>query len=154
MKAFVGRRPRRLAALVVAGLVLAGGVAYATIPDSGKVYTACMVKHIGTIRLIDPSLPSNNFMSHCTALETQISWNQQGQAGQPGPTGPRGDTGATGAQGPKGDVGATGPAGAAGADGAQGPTGAAGPQGPTGAAGPQGPPGRPGRGPGPSSAGR
>jgi hypothetical protein len=123
MKAFVGRRPRRLAAFVFAGLLLAGGVAYATIPDSGNVYTACMLKHVGTIRLIDPSLPSQNLMSRCTSLETQLSWNQQGQAGQPGPTGAKGDTGATGAPGP---AGATGP---------QGPTGDTGPQGPPGPAG-------------------
>jgi hypothetical protein len=126
---------------------VAGGIAYATIPDSGNVYTGCMLKNIGTVRLIDPSLPPGNLMSHCTAFETKITWNQQGQAGAPGPAGPKGDTGATG---PKGD---TGPAGADGAPGPKGDTGDAGPPGPkgdtgdtgpkgdTGATGPQGPQG-------------
>jgi len=106
-----------------------GGVAYATIPDSGKVYTACMVKASGTIRLIDPSLPSSNPMSHCSSLETQITWNQQGQQGTPG------TPGAAGPQGPPG------PKGDAGAPGAKGDTGEAGPAGPAGPKGDAGPPG-------------
>jgi hypothetical protein len=103
-------RGRALRVCLIAGAVLAiaGGVAYATIRDGGNVYTACMLKNVGTIRLIDPSLPSTNLMSHCTSLETQISWNQIGQRGLDGPQGP---------QGPKGDPGATGPAGLDGTDG-------------------------------------
>ncbi|HTS73664.1 MAG TPA: hypothetical protein VMG74_08130, partial [Gaiellaceae bacterium] len=99
----------------------AAGIAYATIPDSGNVYTACMLKSIGTVRLIDTSLPASNLMGHCTPFETKITWNQQGQAGAPGPPGPKGDPGAAGAPGPagpKGETGATGP---------QGPRGPAGP---------------------------
>ncbi len=165
MRGFFCRRWRWLTVLCLAGFALVGGVAYATIPDGGHVYTGCMLKNIGTMRLIDPSLPAGNLMSHCTALETQISWNQSGQAG---PAGPAGDTGATGPQGdagpagpagpqgPKGDTGdagatgATGPAGPEGPNGATGATGAAGPQGTkgdtgatgaTGATGPQGPKG-------------
>lgn len=76
--------------VAVVGLGLAGGIAYATIPGAGNVYTACMLKNIGTIRLIDPSLPAKSFMSHCTALETPISWNQVGQQGTPGATGATG----------------------------------------------------------------
>ena len=104
-----------------------------------------MLKNIGTVRLIDPSLPPGNLMSHCTAFETKITWNQQRQAGAPGPAGPKGDTGATG---PKGDAGAdgapgpkgdTGPAGADGAPGPKGDTGDTGPQGPQGLRGPAGP---------------
>jgi Collagen triple helix repeat (20 copies) len=137
MTALFGRQGRRLSVLVAAGLAIAGGVAYATIPSSGNVYTACELNHIGTIRLIDPTLPSSSWMSHCTALETPVSWNQ---SGQPGPVG---------AQGPKGDTGATGPAGAqgpAGNDGAPGATGPAGQQGPQGDTGPTGPAGAPGSG--------
>ena len=70
--------------LTISGLLLsltAGGIAYATIPVAGNVYTGCMLKNVGTVRLIDSTLPSSNLMSHCTALETQISWNQQGQKG-------------------------------------------------------------------------
>ena len=66
---------------------LAGGVAYATIPDGAGVYTACKLNALGTIRLIDPSLPASSLLSHCTALETAISWNQRGQKGDPGQNG-------------------------------------------------------------------
>jgi hypothetical protein len=110
----IASRKTRVLALVLTGLALAAGVAYATIPDSGGVYTACMLKNVGTVRLIDPTLPASNLMSHCSSLETQITWNQQGQAG---PHGPAGAAGAAGPQGPKGDTGDTGPAGPSGTDG-------------------------------------
>ncbi len=115
------RRWLRLFTIAAVLFAVAGGIAYATIPDSGNVYTGCMLKNIGTVRLIDPSLPASNLMSHCTAFETKITWNQQGQAGAPGPKGDTGPAGADGAQGPKGDTGATGP---------QGPQGERGPAGP------------------------
>ena len=92
---------------VLAAALVAGGVAYAAIPGSGGVYTACMLKHVGTLRLIDPSLPASNPMSHCaTAFETQVTWNETGQPGAQGAPGPQG------LQGPKGDTGPQGPAGA------------------------------------------
>ncbi len=47
-------------------------------------------------------------MSHCTALEQQISWNQTGQTGPAGPQGLKGDTGATGAPGKDGTNGTNG----------------------------------------------
>jgi hypothetical protein len=99
MKIPLGRRSAIIVAVAAAVLALAGGIAYATIPDSGKVFTACMLKNVGTIRLIDPSLPASSPMQHCTPLETQVSWNQQGQPGV---------AGAPGAQGPKGDQGERG----------------------------------------------
>jgi Gp5 C-terminal repeat (3 copies) len=71
-------------------LLTSAGIAFATIPDGSGVYTACRLNGVGTIRLIDPSGPSNSLLSHCTALETQISWSQQG---------PKGDTGANGTNG-------------------------------------------------------
>jgi collagen triple helix repeat protein len=153
---FIGRRTSRLIVMSVIVLGAAAGIAYATIPAANKVYTACMLKNIGTIRLIDPTLPAPDLRSHCTALETQVTWNQEGQAGPPGPQGqegptgaggptgapgPKGDTGVSGAAGPKGDTGdtgpqgATGPPGSIGATGAQGDTGAQGPAGPAGSGG-------------------
>ena len=126
MNTLLGRRARRLAVLVAAGLAVAAGVAYATIPSSGGVYTACMLKATGTIRLIDSSLPASNPRSHCITSsipalsEVQVSWSEtgpQGAQGLPGadgaqgPPGPKGDSGAQGPPGPKGDTGATGPAG-------------------------------------------
>src|SRR3954452_22519821 len=90
MRQIFGRRGARITILAVVLFALAGGIAYATIPDSGGVYTACMLKNVGTIRLIDPSLPSSNLLSHCTSLETQITWNQRGQRGDSGAPGPNG----------------------------------------------------------------
>ena len=98
------RRARRLTAVAVIALA-AAGVAYATIPDGGRVYTACMLNATGTIRLIDPSLPATNPMSRCAARETQIDWNQKGQTGEPGPQGLQGASGATGAAGKDGNDG-------------------------------------------------
>jgi hypothetical protein len=139
-----------LAGLVLGG-ALAGSVAWAAIPDGNGVYTACKLNVTGTIRLIDPSLPSSSFQSKCSSLETQITWNQKGQTGPVGPMGPtgpvgaKGDTGATGHDGPQGPKGDTGPAGPAGLQGPKGDTGATGPAGPAGAQGPQGPAGAPAR---------
>jgi hypothetical protein len=90
-------RSWKLAAAAIAVAALAGaGIAYATIPGAGAVYTACMLKNVGTVRLIDPSLPSSNLMSRCTALETQLTWNQQGQPGTPGAPGQDGQSVALG----------------------------------------------------------
>lgn len=83
-------RRRLVLAGAAGGLLIAataGAVASATIPGEGDVYNACMLKNVGTIRLIDRSLPSSNLMSHCTSLETQVSWNQKGQPGPQGPPG-------------------------------------------------------------------
>jgi hypothetical protein len=102
MRGFLTRRPARLLACVVAVFAVAGGVAYATIPDGNHVYTACMLRNVGTIRLIDPSLPASNLLSHCTSLETQLTWNEQGQQGPAGQPGAKGDTGPAGPQGPPG----------------------------------------------------
>jgi hypothetical protein len=98
-------RGKRVLAAAAGGLLVAttaGAVAYATIPGDGNVYKACMLKNVGTIRLIDPSLPSGNLMSRCTSLETQVSWNQNGLPGPAGPTGAKGDKGDAGLQGPPG----------------------------------------------------
>jgi hypothetical protein len=82
------------------------------------------------VRLIDKSLPPGNLMSHCKpALETEVSWNREGQPGAPGATGQAGPPGE------KGDKGDTGAAGADGATGAQGPPGPKGDKGDTGAPG-------------------
>ena len=125
------RQRRALMAAGVSGLVLAiaGGIAYAAIPSTDKVFTACMLKNVGTIRLIDPSLPAGNLLSRCTTSETKVSWNQ---LGQPGPAGIAGSAGPAGATGPAGPQGAKGDPGAPGATGSAGPRGPAGPAGPAG----------------------
>ncbi len=78
------RRTMLVATLTAVGLLAAAGIAYAVIPSSSGEYTACMLKNVGTIRLIDPSLGSSALMGHCTSLETQISWNKQGTPGTNG----------------------------------------------------------------------
>ena len=79
--------------IVAIAALAAASIAYATIPDSNGVYSACKLDATGTIRLIDPSLGNTSFLGHCAPWESQITWNQ---AGQPGPQGPQGP------QGPKG----------------------------------------------------
>lgn len=93
----LGTRGAVVAVSAFAMLALAAGIAYATIPDSGNVYTACILNKVGTIRLVDPSLGNSSLMGHCTQLETQITWNQHGQKGDPGPAGLQGPPGPPGA---------------------------------------------------------
>jgi hypothetical protein len=97
-----GLRHRRLALAAIAIFAVAGGVAYAAIPDAGTgVYHACMLKNIGTIRIIDPE------RQRCSAsLEVEITFNKQGPTGNPGPTGPPGQPGAPGRDGADGQDGA------------------------------------------------
>lgn len=74
----VGRRHLVVPAVIAAAVL--GGVAYAAIPDAGGAFTACRLDSNGSLRLIDPSLSSGP-LSRCTANETQVQWNEQGQAG-------------------------------------------------------------------------
>lgn len=93
---------------------IAGGIAYATIPNDSKVFTACMLNKVGTIRLIDKTLPTNNPMSHCSPVETEVSWNQKGQpglAGAAGKDGADGKAGTDGRDGRDGQAGSPGPKG-------------------------------------------
>lgn len=106
-------RITRLRAVFVVAVValVSATVAYATIPDGAGVYTACKLNVSGTIRLIDPSLGSSSLLGHCVTGEAQVTWNQQGQKGDPGP---KGDAGPQGPAGPQGDPGPQGPEGPAG----------------------------------------
>lgn len=128
-------------------LVVAGTVAFASIPDSSGVINGCYKTQNGQLRVIDSSTQS------CAKGEIALSWNQVGPQGLTGATGAAGPQGATGAPGPQGVTGATGATGAIGpngATGAAGPkgdtgaTGAVGSTGPAGAAGTDGAPGAPG----------
>lgn len=102
------KRLLTVAAGAVVAVAIACGIAYATIPGAGNVYSACMVKGVGTIRLIDKSLPSTNLMSHCTDKESEISWNQAGQPGPAGLQGAKGEPGAPGKDGANGTSGTNG----------------------------------------------
>ncbi len=134
-------KSRDLAVAAIGGLVcaLAGGVAWATIPESGSTtINGCYQKIRGTLRVIDSASDS------CATSEVPISWNQKGPKGErgdpgpqgvPGPAGPKGDRGpqgVPGSQGPKGDTGDTGPQGPPGPSGASGQDGSNGPPGPPG----------------------
>jgi hypothetical protein len=68
-----------LGALLALG-VLATGSAHASIPDSHGVYTACVLKVVGTIRLIDTDDP----MQRCSGLEVRRTWSQTGKQGPAG----------------------------------------------------------------------
>lgn len=93
----IGRKSMLVGAAIVA--LAAAGITYAAIPDNGNVYTACMLKNVGTVRLIDKTLPSTNVMSHCSTLETEVSWNQRGVDGKDGVNGTNGTNGADGRDG-------------------------------------------------------
>src|SRR4029077_4514409 len=82
----------------------AGGIAYASIPDSGGTIHGCYASKDGTLRVVDPSAGQSCDPKHETALD----WNAQGVQGPAGPAGP---TGAAGSQGPAGPTGPQGPAG-------------------------------------------
>lgn len=99
MKTSVSKRTVRVGLIAAALFAVAAGIAYATIPDSNGVYTACKLNLTGTIRLIDPALGDTSLLGHCTTLETKITWNQQGQSGAQGPAGPAGKDGTNGKDG-------------------------------------------------------
>jgi hypothetical protein len=90
-----------LAAVIV--LAASAGLAYAAIPDGGGRIDACMLKNVGTIRLIDTA--KSGLAGRCSTLETAVSW------GATGPAGADGAAGAAGPAGPAGPKGDPGPAG-------------------------------------------
>ena len=104
---------RTLVGLLVGLAALAiGGIAYATIPDSGGVIHGCYTKAsstsqpVGSLRVIDTGIGQS-----CALNEVALHWNQQGVKGATGPQGPQGPTGAQGPAGTQGPKGATGPSG-------------------------------------------
>ena len=69
----------------VAAVALAGGVAYANIPDQDGIITACYKKappNQGPLRVIDTEKGQK-----CTSAETELQWNQVGQPGEQGEPG-------------------------------------------------------------------
>jgi hypothetical protein len=137
--ALLGARPRTVAVSAVAAVAVTGGIAVASIPDADGTIHACMLKDVGTIRVIDKA--KSGLKGKCSSLETELTWNQKGQAG---PKGDKGDPGAPGAPGLKGDKGDPGAPGAPGAQGEKGDPGAPGAQGEPGAPGAKGDKGDPG----------
>jgi hypothetical protein len=97
MKSIGGRKLFVLAGSV-AGLFIAGGIVYATIPDGGGVIHGCYGPS-GKLRVIDTDAGES-----CNGSETAVTWNQTG------PQGPQGLPGSPGATGPAGPQGPAGPA--------------------------------------------
>jgi hypothetical protein len=97
-------KPRRtIVTMAVGALMLAGALAYATIPDAGGIVHACYNPANGQLRVIDTGAGQA-----CKPAETALNWSQIGPAGPQGlvgPQGPAGPQGATGATGPAGPVG-------------------------------------------------
>lgn len=103
-------RTRRLAlgGFVLIGLLLVGGVAYATIPDGSGVIHGCYARSGGSLRVIDAGV------TNCSSKETALDWNMAGVQGPAGPQGAPGPQGAAGPQGQPGPAGPTGPQGPSG----------------------------------------
>src|SRR5205814_8480076 len=76
-------RPAVVALAIVGALLVAGGIAYATIPDSNGVIHGCYQKNQGTLRVIDAGTAQT-----CSSSETALNWSQTGPQGAQGPTGP------------------------------------------------------------------
>lgn len=93
MRSILARRGARLALAAVAAFAIAGGLAYAAIPDAAGVIHGCYRTSIddqkGQLRVVeDPA--------SCRSNELPIQWNEQGA---PGPAGADGEDGADGADG-------------------------------------------------------
>ena len=110
-----------MAVAAVAIFAIAGGIAYASIPDAAGVINGCYRTSTddqkGQLRVVED--PAN-----CRSNEQPIQWSQRGVAGATGAAGPVGPQGAKGDQGIQGIQGAQGPAGADGQDGSDGQDGA------------------------------
>lgn len=79
MSSIFAGRGVRFAVATLALFAVAGGIAFAAIPDADGTYHACMLKNVGTIRIIDPA------KQHCSAaLETEITFSQKGSPGANG----------------------------------------------------------------------
>ena len=61
---------------VVLVILVAGRVAFATIPGPDGVIHSCMLKAVGTIRIIDPSAGQKCQKS----VEAPLDWKQVGRA--------------------------------------------------------------------------
>jgi hypothetical protein len=104
------RKPAAVVAVAALALLVAGGIAYATVPDSSGVIHGCYLKGLGTLRVVDTGKSQT-----CSKFETPLDWSQTGPQGAQGSQGPQGPQGQDGSQGPQGLPGPQGPAGPAGA---------------------------------------
>lgn len=82
-------------------------------PSSDTIYTGCLLRAGIIINVAIGEQPQRP----CSKRTEQISWNQRGPQGEPGPAGPQGEVGP---MGPQGEVGPAGPQGEPGPQGAPG----------------------------------
>ena len=82
----LGRRGVLAVSSCLVGVAIAGGVAYASIPDAAGVVHLCYSAGNGDLRVIDTAATGKD--SKCKNNETQLDVNQKGVAGSPGPAGP------------------------------------------------------------------
>ena len=92
-------KPAVVALAIAGALLVAGGIAYATIPDSSGVIHACYkvdpkgnLDGNATLRVIDPSATKPDTAA-CKNNEQALDWNQTGPQGPQGLQGPQGPTG-------------------------------------------------------------
>jgi hypothetical protein len=84
MKWILSHRPSPAMAVAIVALVIAaGGVAFATIPDSAGTIHGCYLGGSGNLRVVGSA-------ADCRSNETPISWNQEGRPG-PSSVTPLGD---------------------------------------------------------------
>ena len=88
-------RPAVVAVAIAGALLVAGGIAYATIPDSSGVIHACYkvdpkgnLDNNATLRLIDPSATKPDSAA-CKNSETRPRLERAGHSGPAGDTGPQ-----------------------------------------------------------------
>ena len=91
------RVSKLVAAFAAIGMIVAGGLAYATTRRPTAPSTAATRRERGALRVLPGS-------QTCKQGEAPIHWSVKGPPGAPGPQGPpgpKGDTGATGPRGPR-----------------------------------------------------
>src|SRR5438874_13520332 len=93
------RLGRRSLLLIVGGLLVFGGITYASIPDAGGVIHGCYSTS-GALRVIDNALGQA-----CSGTKKALNWNQTGHTVPTDATDAKGATGATRAPGAKGVTG-------------------------------------------------
>ncbi len=91
------RKPKLLIIAAIPAVLVVAAVAYAAIPASNGVISACISKNNGNLRAIDIDKSQT-----CASNEQMLTWNQQGAQGPAGPAGPVGPAGPTGPRGAAG----------------------------------------------------
>jgi hypothetical protein len=72
MRFLLSGRARWAALGVIVGALAAGGIAYASIPDTGGMFHACYKTVGGQVRLVESA-------NDCNGSETATTWSQTGQ---------------------------------------------------------------------------